>query len=248
MHRYGRMDVAARTSSVAQLAGYGGEPWTLKNVHVLDCRTEIDAAAGDALVPPSLRPGIPAYGGLAVLRVLESPVGPFSLAELRVGVRIGSTAGLFIVGAICDSAPARQALAERWGYPATAGEVRLEEHYHQARGVVTVEGRTVMDLVITERRPLPGTRLNVASLVNLARGPDGGLVLANTPVQIAYAQPEGGRQILRTFDGSAFRAGDAFRPAFPMGATIGVADLTLCGIDVVVDPLVPAEESVRIVA
>jgi hypothetical protein len=248
MHRYGTLDVAARAASAARLERFGGEPWSLKGVHVLDCRTEIDAAAGDAIVPPSLRPGIPAYGSIAVLKVPESPVGPFSLAELRVGVRIGSVAGFFIVGAVCDSAAARKALAGRWGYPVRAGEVRLEELYHLARGVVEVHGRTVLDVVLTERRPLPGTRLNVASLVNLAQGPDGGLVLANTPVQIAYAQPEGGRQVLNAFDGPAFGAGDAFRPAFPMGATIGVADLTLGGIDVVADPLVPAEESVRIVA
>ena len=247
MHRHGVLDIAARAARAPRLVAFGAEPWTLKGVHILDCRTEIDAAAGDALVPPSLRPGIPSYGSIAVLQVPDSPVGAFSLAELRVGVRVGAMPGVFLVGAVCDSEPARQALAERWGYPVVAGEVRLEELYHQARGIVRVDGRTALDLRLTDRKVLPGLRLNLTSIVNLAHAADGRLILANTPVQLTYAQADGGRQMLDAFDGSAFGAGEHFRPAFPMGATIGVADLTLGAIDVLVDPLRPAEESVEIV-
>ena len=225
------------------------EPWVLKGVHVLDCRTEIDASAGDALIPPSLRPGIPSYGAWSVSRVEDSPVGPFAIAELRVGVRIGSTAGFFLIGAVCDSAAARQALAERWGYPAVAGEIVLEELYHRASAKVTVAGCAVLELSLSDRRPLPGTRLNVPSIVNLARqGPDGPLLLVNTPIQSTYAQADGGRYAIGAFDGAAFGAGSAFRPSFPMGSTIGVAEIVLGAVDVTADPSHPAEESLAIVA
>ena len=247
MHRYGTLDVAAKASEAPTLAGLKAEPWTLKGVRILDCRTEIDARAGDDLIPPSLRPAMPSFGSIAVSHVPDSPVGPFNLAELRVGVRVGAIGSLFLIGTVCDSEAARVALAERWGIRAVLGEVKFQELYHKAHAVVTVAGRTVLDLSLTHRQVLPGTRLNVPSLVNLARL-DGAPILTHTPVTLTYAQADGGRQTLRTFDGSAFGAGDNFRPVFPMGASIGVADLTLGAIDLTIDPVRPAEESVTPVA
>jgi hypothetical protein len=248
MHRYGTLDIQAKAAAAPVLTAMAREPWTLKGVHILDCRTEIDAKAGDALIPPSLRPGIPSYGALVVSRVEDSAAGPFAIAELRVGVRIGSTAGFFLVGAVCDSAAARQALAERWGYPSAAGEIALDELYHKVSARVTVAGRTVLELSLSDRRPLPGTRLNVPSIVNLARqGPGGPLRLFNTPVQSAYAQADGGRYVIGAFDGAAFGADEAFRPSFPMGSTIGLAEIVLGAVDVTADPVRPAEESLEIV-
>ncbi len=248
MHRYGSLDIETRGAGAPVLTDFAVDPWVLKGVHVLDCRTEIAAEAGDALIPPSLRPAIPSYGALSVSMVPDSPVGPFTIAELRVGVRIGAVAGLFLVGAVCNSARACEALRARWGYRVVSGEVTLEELYHQAAARAVVDGRVVLGLRLTDRRPLPGTRINVPSIVNLGRrGADGPLILANTPVQIAYAQADGGRFVLEVLDGAAFGAGDAFRPSFPMGASIGVADVTLGAIDVTADPTRPAEESLEIV-
>ena len=247
MHRYGSLDVAARAKDAPVITALATAPWVLKGVRVLDCRTEIDASAGDALIPPSLRPAMPSFGSIAVSHVPDSPVGPFALAELRVGVRVGAIGGLFLIGAVCDSEPARKALGEHWGIRAIAGEVVLDELYHKVEARVTVAGRTAMHLRLTHRQVLPGTRLNVPSLISLAQL-DGAAILTHAPVTIAYAQADAGRQALLAFDGSAFGAGGNFRPVFPMGATFGVADLTLGAVDLTVDPIKPAEESVKAVA
>ncbi len=247
MHRYGTLDIAARAGAAPRLKALGGEPWILKGVHILDCRMEIDAAPADALIPPSLRPGIPSYGAVVVTRVPDSPVGPFVLAELRVGVRIGAVAGFFVVGAVCDSEAARQALAERWGYRVAPGQVRLDDLYHQVAARVETAGRLVLDLRLTERRLLPGTRMNTPSIVNLAQAPDGSLTLVNAPLNAAYAQADGGPHIMPVFEGEAFGAGGAFRPMFPMGGAFGLADLTLGATAFTIDPLIPAEESVEAV-
>ena len=53
MHRYGSLDVAARAKDAPVITALATDPWALKGVRVLDCRTEIDARAGDALIPPS---------------------------------------------------------------------------------------------------------------------------------------------------------------------------------------------------
>ena len=247
MHRYGSLDVAARAKDAPVITALATEPWALKGVRVLDCRTEIGASAGDALIPPSLRPAMPSFGSIAVSHVPDSPVGPFTLAELRVGVRVGAIGGLFLIGAVCDSEAACQPLGERWGIRAVAGEVVLEELYHKVEARVTVAGRTALHLRLTHRQVLPGTRLNVPSLISLARL-DGAAILTHAPVTIAYAQADGGRQTLLAFDGSAFGAGENFRPAFPMGATFGAADLTLGAVDLTIDPIKAAEESVKAVA
>jgi hypothetical protein len=246
MHRYGTLDVAARAAAAPVLKGLQTAPWTLKGVQVLDARTEIDTGPADALVPPALRPGIPAYGSLSVMRVPESPAGPFQLAELRVGVRVGAIAGFFLVGAICDSPAAAAALGEEHGFPVRLGEIALEELYHQVTAKVSVEGRTALQLRLTERHPLPGTRLNLPSLITLARQGSKPLRLS-TPTQIAYAQPDGGRHQILAFDGSLFGAGDHFRPVFPMSSTFGTADLTLGSPDFTMDPEHPAQDTIAAV-
>lgn len=247
MHRYGSLDIAAKARRAPALKALATEPWVLKGARVLDCRTEIDAGAGDDLIPPSLRPAMPSFGSIIVSQFPDSPVGPFNLAELRVGVRMGAIGGLFSIGAVCDCEPARQALSERWGFNVLAGEVILEDLYHRVDATVRVAGRTVLHLRLTHRQLLPGTRLNVPSVVNLAKL-DGAPILTHAPVIMAYAQADGGKQALLAFDGSAFGAGEAFRPVFPMGASYGVADMTLGAVDLTIDPVRPAEESVTPVA
>ncbi len=247
MHRYGSLDVAAKAKTAPVLKALATEPWVLKGARVLDCRTEIDARAGDDLIPPSVRPAMPSFGSIIASHFPDSPVGPFTLAELRVGVRMGAIGGLFVIGAVCDSEPARQVLRERWGFNAVAGEVVLEDLYHRVGARVTVAGRTALLLRLTHRQLLPGTRLNVPSVVNLAKL-DGAPILTHAPVTMAYAQADGGSQSLLAFDGSAFGAGDAFQPVFPMGASYGLADVTLGAVDLTIDPVRPAEESVTPVA
>ncbi len=248
MHRYGSMDIAARIAGAPRLARLGGEAWALKGAQVLDCRMEIDASAGDALIPPSLRPGLPSYGGISVMRVAESPAGPFGLAELRIGVRAGAIASWFVLGAICDSEAAAAALAEGWGYPVRPGEVEIEDLYHQVTATARLGGRQVLRLKLRERHALPGTRMNVPSVTTLAEAPDGRPVLVNAPVSSAYASADGGPQALEAFDAAAFGAGDAFLPRFPMGAAFGTAEITLGAPAFLIDPERPAEESVEPVA
>ena len=75
MNRYGRMDVAARAAKAPVLEGLGGPALQLKGVRTLDARMEIEAQAGDLLIPPSLRPAIPSYGSIAVSEIADSEVG-----------------------------------------------------------------------------------------------------------------------------------------------------------------------------
>lgn len=244
MNRYGSMDLVARAADGLALDALATEALELKGVRILDCRTEIAAGPADALVPPALHPGIPAYGGWVVMQADDSPFGPFALAQLRIGVRIDAVGAFFAVGAVCDCEPLRRALAEGWGWRVGEGQARIEELYHRVDATVTTGGRTVLGLTLTERRPLPGTRLSTPSLVSLARF-RGRSTLINAAVTSNNIGADGGRYALTAFDGAAFGANDAFRPSFPMGATYGVADLTLGAPDFIMDADRPAEETLR---
>jgi hypothetical protein len=244
MNRYGRMDIAARAGRAPALTGQGGPALELKGVKTLDARMEIEAQAGDLLIPPSLRPAIPSYGSIAVTQVADSDVGAFSLAELRVGVRIGAVASFFLVGAVCSTDEACEALQARFGYPVQTGLVELEEMYHQVCAHVAVGGRMALKLRLMDRKPLPGTRLGLSSLVTLARR-GGSASLLHLPVKAEWGSVDGGRQVLDAFSPEAFGAGQAFRPAFPMSAAFGSCDLTFGAPDAVIDPQAAAEESLE---
>src|SRR5579875_875227 len=114
MHRYGSLDVESWAETAPTIDGLKPEPWTLKGVRILECRTEIDDLPGDNLVPPSLRPAIPAYASITVSHVPESPAGPFKLAELRVASRVGGRPVFFLLNAYCDNEAARRELGRRW--------------------------------------------------------------------------------------------------------------------------------------
>jgi len=248
MNRYGRMDVAARAAKAPVLEGLGGPALQLKGVRTLDARMEIEAQAGDLLIPPSLRPAIPSYGSIAVSEIADSEVGGFGLAELRIGVRIGAVPAFFLIGAVASTDAACEALRRRFGYPAVPGLVELQEHYHEVCAHVAVGGRAALRLRLGRRRPLPGTRLGLSSVVTLARrGAKGPATLLNVPVQAEWGAVDGGRQVLDAFVPEAFGAGQAFRPALEMSAAFGACELALGAPDVTIDPEKAAEESLAAV-
>jgi Acetoacetate decarboxylase (ADC) len=242
MHRYGSLDVKEWAASAPVIGGWTPEPWTLKGAHILECRTEIDDLPADHLVPAALRPSIPTYGAVVVSKFPESPVGPFALAELRIASRVGGRPVFFVLGAYCDNEAARRELSQRWGYRLAAGEIALAERHFRASATVSAGGRPVLEVELTHREPLPGTRFNTLAAVNLVRSRESReLVLAGLTAEIVYAKCDGGRQHIARLDGEAFNAGRWFRPLSPMTATIGIADVTLPAFEFTVDPSRPAE-------
>jgi hypothetical protein len=246
MHRYGTGDIKAWLASAPAIRTLKPEAWTLKGVRTLEARCEIDDAPADVLVPPSLRPCMPAYCSIAVSRVPDSPVGPFGLAEIRVAARVGPRPTFFLLRSFCDNEAARKELAARWGYRVDAGDVSLKDLHYQAHGTAEVEGRIVLDVLLSHREPLPGTRFNQLPTVNLAKL-DGKPILAGLSIESNFSANDKGRQKI-TLDGEALGLGRALRPLNPMAATIGVTDWTMGAIEFTVDPARPAEETMAFVA
>jgi Acetoacetate decarboxylase (ADC) len=246
MHRYGSGDVKAWLASAPAIASLKPEAWTLKGVRTMEARCEIDDMPADALVPPSLRPCMPAYCSIVVSHIPESPVGPFGLAEVRVAARVGPRPTFFLLSSFCDNEAARKELASRWGYRVSPGEVALKELHYMATGTVTVKGKTVLELVLSHREPLPGTRFNQLPTINLAKL-DGKAVLAGLSIESNFSTNDKGKQKI-TLDGEACRTGGALRPLNPMAATVGVTDWVMGAIEFTVDPERAAEQTMAFVA
>jgi hypothetical protein len=246
MHRYGTGDVKSWFASAPIIQTLKPEAWTLKGVHTMEARCEIDDDPADALVPPSLRPAMPAYCSIVFSRVPESPVGPFGLAEVRVAARVGPRPTLFLLKSFCDNEAARKELASRWGYRVAAGEVALKEDHYRAVGTVTVGDKTVLELLLSHREPLPGTRFNQLATVNLAKL-DGKPILAGLTIESNFSTNDRGKQKI-TLDGEACGTGRALKPLNPTAATVGVTDWVMGAIEFTVDPERAAEQTMAFVA
>jgi hypothetical protein len=246
MHRFGTGDIESWLASAPTIATLKPEAWVLKGVRTMEARCEIDDDPADALVPPSLRPSMPAYCSVVVSRIPESPVGPFGLAEVRVAARVGPRPTFFLLNSYCDNEAARKELASRWGYRVAAGDVALKEEHYRALGTVTAGGKNVLELVLSHREPLPGTRFNQLPTVNLAKL-DGKPILAGLAIESNFGANDKGQQHI-TLDNEAWRAGRALRLLNPMAATVGVTDWTLGAIEFTVDPARAAEQSMAFVA
>jgi hypothetical protein len=244
MHRYGTADIKTRLAYAPTIKTLKPEAWTLKGVRTMEARCEIETAPGDPLVPPSLRPCMPAYCSIVVSRIPDSPVGAFGLAEVRVAARVGPRPTFFLLNSFCDNEAARSVLASRWGYTVAAGEVAIRNEHYRAVGTVTEGGKNVMEFLLDHRDPLPGTRFNQLPTVNLCKL-DGKPILAGLSIESNFSDNDKGNQHI-TLDTAAWHA-KGLRLLNPTSATVGVTDWTLGHIEFTVDAEKAAEQSMAFV-
>src|SRR6185312_3687544 len=110
MPRSGSLDVATIAGDVPEVCSLDTPTWEMENAHFLQINWEVEDGAALALTPPSLHPSIPPFASFFAARVPESPVGPFSIVQIRLVVRAGIRPRGFTLGAVCDSAAAVDAL------------------------------------------------------------------------------------------------------------------------------------------
>jgi hypothetical protein len=242
--RYGKLAVSEWARSAPVINGYGTEPWKLNRVRLLEFRYEIDDGPADVLLPPALHPAMPAYATFAVMDFPESPVGPFSLGEVRIVGRAGGRPAAFVAGSFCDNEAVRRELSARWGYPVVAAEVRLAARHFDIIGRVDTNGHSLLELELRNRRSLPSLHLQPLPSMNLVRNrDDDSLVLVQVDIEAVFSQSDGGSERMLRLDRNAFRGAENLRLINPMSATFATADLTLARIQLICDPERPAESS-----
>jgi Acetoacetate decarboxylase (ADC) len=239
MPRSGRMDVQAFAARTArEVHGYKTEPWLLKGAQILNIHYELNNDTVDDLIPVTMRPAIPAYGIFNVTHYPESPVGPFSIAEVRVGSRAGVRPRGFVLRSYVDNDTAASELSQRWGYPTTVGKVYLRAfHDRVVARVTTGEGKNALEMELLDRDFISGGDVQYISSMHLARNQeDSKLVIVQLDPEWVFQKAERGRPHMIALDSQAWGAGDLLRADYPISASYTVCDVTLTKIRYVCDP------------
>lgn len=236
-------DLAAHAPAMPSL---DVDHWDLPKAQILTVMYEMDDDAMTSLIPPALHPTIPPTLVFTVTRVPESPVGPFLLAETRVGCRSGARPRGFLVRGYCDSEAAVRALGERYGYPLQKAVVMLDKRYDRIRAMVETS-QVILDISLMNPEPVSGNDLQYLSNLNLARVPrDGGEALRLVQVDPDYVfhSADRGKPQLTAFDAAAWELAGA-RPYYPVSASYAVADISMPALRYLVDPDKPPMASVE---
>lgn len=245
----GTLDVAPLLADAPRIDDLRVEPWDTPGCEILHLKFEIDGAAMMSLLPPALHPTIPPTVIFTVARYAESPVGPFMLAQVRVGCRASALPRGFLTRAYTDSSAAADALASRWGYSCAVGDVKLQRYHDRIIGTVADGGREVLRIALLDQEPISGGDIQYVANMNLARVPDdnGAGALVQVDPGYAFHKAERGRPEIATFDREAWHAAGV-DPVWPIAASFALCDTGFPKIRYLLDPTKPAMTGTRSVA
>lgn len=221
----GTMDVAAFAPNVSAINGFNTEAWTLKGAQILNVYYEVKNEPFASLLPVTFHPVIPAYAMLNVTHYPESPVGAFTIADVRVGCRAGVRPRGFTLKSYVSTEAAARELASRWGYPASVADVYLRAFHDRVAGRVKLGGRTILEVEMLDRDFIGGSDIQYVSSMHLCRNTeDGKLVVVQIDPEWTFIKAERGRPQLKSFDAAAWNGGDKLVPAWPISASYAIAD------------------------
>src|SRR5215216_3458867 len=129
MPRLGTLAVAPLANELPHLSSLHTPEWEMPDGEFLQINWEVEDDGALTLTPPSLHPSIPPFASFFASRIPESPVGAFSLVQVRLVVRAGIRPRALCLGAVCDSATAVEALRKHWGYPVALGDVEVSRRH-----------------------------------------------------------------------------------------------------------------------
>jgi hypothetical protein len=240
----GTRDIAPLLEHAPVLDNLDAEAWEIAGVEILHVRYEIDDADLEALLPRALHPTIPPTVIFSAARYPDSPVGPFLLAQVRVGCRSAALPRGFLLRAYTDSPAAADALARRWGYDCAVGDVKIARYHDRIVATVARDGDEILRASLIDPEPISGGDIQYVANMNLARMKDGDAVLVQVDPEYRFHRAERGRCDLATFDRAAWAA-EGVDPVYPIVASFSQCDTGFPAIRFVLDPRKTALEGTR---
>ena len=238
----GNADAAQLTSYAPTLENLDTEPLTLPDVKVLQVIYEIDDAAMAELLPPALHPTIPPTMHVIGMRADDGPLGPFTMAVVRVGCRAAVRPRGLPTRAVCSEGEAAQAFTERWGFPITIGEPVLRERYDRQSIQVYDDNVLVLSAQLIDPVPIGNGDLLYTAGMHVANVEHEGerkpwLVQVDPEFEVSRA--DRGQAQIDAFD-SIYWDAPAMRHVYPIVASYTTANITLPKIRYMCDPEQPA--------
>jgi hypothetical protein len=221
----GTKPVAELEATAPFMPSLDTEAARLEDVEVLTVTYEATAATKERVLPAGLHPPNPPIVTVQVIVCPDGSLGPFRLAQTRIGCRSGARPRAFLVSAVVDSEAAADALSSRWGYSCRLGVVRMDRFYDRVRARATLAGATVLDVEAIDPVTLRTSDIQWIANMNLAHTPRG-LRLVQVDPEIEVKRAERLRPLLHAFDAAAWGE-PLLEPTHPVVATMAVADLTL---------------------
>jgi hypothetical protein len=246
MPTFGALELPAVADRLPTVPDLDTEAWTLPGAEILQLAFEVPRAT-ETLLPRAMHPAIPPYATIWVARYPDSPVGGFTLAQLRVMGRAGAHPRGLVLGAVASTVEAAAALRERWGLPAVAGRVTFTRRHDRVTATVVRDGDTVLDCALIDPEPIAGSDVQYIHSVTLAHAPlDGktGPLLLQVDSRYTFKKADRGRPHVGALAPAAWNAGP-LRPLNPIAATVTSVDTDLPRIRFVMDPEVPVVRGTR---
>lgn len=244
-HLIGTRDTT-RETGLARIEDLDSGPWDLGEIDVVHVNVEISARGQLRTIPPALHPSIPPHLSWLVYRVADSDLGPFSLAQTRIGCRIGIKARGLSVGAVCDNPAVGEALGSRWGFRVVPGEVGVCRRADQIEVSVATRLREILAVDILDPQLLAGAGVPIAAGLNLADTPHGRRLVQVDP-EYVIASADRGRPVIRHFDATAWGDPNVV-PSWPISGTFMRARVVLPALRFLTDPVDPAARTMRLPA
>ena len=230
----GTRDITPLLVGAPALDNLDAEPWQIEGVETLQVTFEIDDADREGLLPKALHPTIPPAVIVSAVRYPDSPVGPFSLAQVRVSCRAAALPRGFLLRAWVNSAKAADALGGRWGYACRVGDVKVARYHDRITATVRDGDREILRASLIDPEPISGGDIQYVANMNLATH-EGNPMLVQVDPEYRFHRAERGRPAIDVFDRAAWRA-EGVDPVYPMAASFTVADSGFPAIRFVLDP------------
>ena len=244
---FGTLDIGPILEGAPRMSGLDGDPWEIQGVDILQLTFEIDDGNMTELLPQALHPTIPPIAIFSVARFPESPVGPFHLAQVRIGCRAGVRPRGYLLMAYSDSEEAATVLGERWGYTCRHADVRLHQYHDLITASVTAGGAEILHASLVGPEPISGADIQYVANMNLARlpGEDGNkAVLVQVDPEYRFHRAQRGRPEITVFTPAAWFA-EGVDLVYPVVASFAQADTGFPRIRYVLNPDVPALQGTR---
>ncbi len=246
MPTFGALELAGVLDRLATVRDLDTEAWSLPGAEILQLAFEVPRAT-ETLLPRAMHPAIPPYATIWVTRYSESPVGPFTLAQLRLMGRAGAHPRGFVLGAVASTADAATALRDRWGLPVVPGRVTFTRRHDRVMATVVRDGVTVLDCELIDPEAISGGDVQYIHSVTLAHAPlDGksGPLLIQVDSRYTITKAERGRPRVGVLVPQAWGAGP-LKPMNPIAASVTSCDTDLPRIRFVMDPEIPVVRGTR---